>query len=223
MDVTESCNLRNVWDMPVQIKSCDVPMTRYILHNWKDTWTPQPLGQLGSSGDPLTLLRNLSHRPFQETECHQRTWGKFMRSYIWINDTERWRESVSEQTSGKALRVGMHWFRPVSLPQYRHVNSSLESRQHYSPFSLKGKRERGGKWVWAGWHFPMSISLSVCYTHAVRRWDELIQRQGTDLIWCSAVFSFLKKKTRFTNLKDALNDIKVSRILCIIETNVLKG
>ncbi len=109
-------------------------MTRYILHNWKDTWTPQPLSQLGLRGDPLTLPRNLYHRPFQETECHQRTWGKFMCSYVWISDTERERES--EQTSGKALRVGMHRFRPVSLSQCRHVNSGLEIRQHYSPFSL---------------------------------------------------------------------------------------
>lgn len=190
MDVTESCNLRNVWDMPVQIKSCDVPMTRYILHNWKDTWTPQPLGQLGSSGDPLTLLRNLSHRPFQETECHQRTWGKFMRSYIWIRDTERWRESVSEQTSGKALRVGMHWFRPVSLLQCRHVNSSLESRQHYSPFSLKGKREREVGSECGPADTSQCPSVCLCVTHMLSD-AEMSSYRDRGPIWSDVALSFL--------------------------------
>ncbi len=155
-------------------------MTRYILHNWKDTWTPQPLGRLGLRAGPLTLPRNLYHRPFQETECHQRTWRKFMRSYIRSNDTERERKCV--QTSGKALRVGMHWFRPVSLPLCRHVNSGLESRQYYSSFSLKGWREREceGQWVW--------VHQFICVTHMLSD-AEMSSYRG--LIWSDVALPFL--------------------------------
>jgi len=106
-------------------------------------------------------------------------------------ERERESERESEETSGNALQVGMHWFRPVSLPQCRRVNSGLEICQHYSPFSLMGKRERRECVKPDTSQSPPFVSVSAHSIQSdantpVLTWDEL-----RELIWSVIAFPFL--------------------------------